>query len=98
MQNDIKKDDVKKRFRYYQALLDSPILKAGKTTKYKHLPSTFVIFITQDDIWGLDRAMYTFSESCEEVPGLKLGDGTKKIFLNMTSASNNWMKSSKKWE
>lgn len=85
MQNDIKKDDVKKRSRYYQALLDSPILKAGKNTKYKQLPSTFVIFITQDDIWELDRAMYTFTEKCKEVPELELEDGTQKIFLNMSS-------------
>lgn len=85
MQNDITKDDVKKRSRYYQSLLDSPILKSGKNTKYKYLPSTFVIFITQDDIWGLDKAMYTFTERCVEVPELELGDGTKKIFLNMTS-------------
>lgn len=30
-------------------------------------------------------AKYTFSEQCEEVPNLPLGDDTKKIFLNMTS-------------
>lgn len=29
--------------------------------------------------------MYTFAEQCEEIQGLPLGDGTKKIFLNMTS-------------
>ena len=29
--------------------------------------------------------MYTFTEQCEEVAGLHLDDGTKKIFLNMTS-------------
>ncbi len=30
-------------------------------------------------------AKYTFTEQCEEVEGLKLEDGTTKIFLNMTS-------------
>ncbi|MGN1148286.1 MAG: hypothetical protein ACI4TB_07675, partial [Lachnospiraceae bacterium] len=30
-------------------------------------------------------AKYTFTEQCEEVPGMHLGDGTKKIFLNMSS-------------
>lgn len=30
-------------------------------------------------------AKYTFTEQCEEVTGLRLDDGTKKIFLNMTS-------------
>ena len=85
MQNDSSKDDMRKRSRYYQGLLDSPILKSGKETRYKHLPSTVIIFITQDDIFGMDRAQYTFSEQCEEIAGLKLDDGTKKIFFNLTS-------------
>ena len=49
------------------------------------MPSTVIIFITQDDIFGRDLARYTFSEWCEEIPDLPLEDGTKKIFLNMTS-------------
>lgn len=85
MQNDSDRDSLPKRSRYYQGLLDSPILKSGKRTRYKQLPSTTIIFITQDDIFGKDRAKYTFTEQCEEVAGLKLEDGTKKIFLNMTS-------------
>lgn len=85
MQNDTQNDDVRRRSRFYQGLLDTPILKAGKKTKYRELPSTIVTFITQEDIFGLDRAMYTFIEQCEEIQGLHLGDGTKKIFLNMSS-------------
>ncbi|MBD5449274.1 MAG: Rpn family recombination-promoting nuclease/putative transposase [Lachnospiraceae bacterium] len=85
MQNDTQGDDVRKRSRFYQGLIDTPILKSGKKTRYKHLPSTAIIFITQDDIFGKDLAMYTFSERCEEVPELSLDDSTSKIFLNMTS-------------
>ena len=85
MQNDTQNDDVRRRSRFYQGLLDTPILKAGKKTKYRELPSTIVTFITQEDIFGLDRAMYTFTEQREEIQGLHLGDGTKKIFLNMSS-------------
>ncbi len=85
MENNEKQDDVRKRSRFYQGLLDTPILKAGKQTKYKNLPCTVIIFITQEDIFGKDLAKYTFTEQCEEVPGLPLGDGTKKIFLNMKS-------------
>ena len=66
-------------------MIDTPILKSGKETRYKHLPSTTIIFITQEDIFGKDLAMYTFSERCEEEPELSLEDGTRKIFLNMTS-------------
>lgn len=85
MQNDISRDDIRKRARFYQGLLDTPVLKSGRETRYKYLPSTTIIFITDDDIFGRDIARYTFSEWCEEVPELPLGDGTKKIFLNMTS-------------
>lgn len=85
MQNDTNRDDVRKRSRFYQGMIDTPILKSGKKTRYKHLPSTTIIFITKDDIFGKDLAMYTFSERCEEVPDLSLEDGTSKIFLNMTS-------------
>ena len=49
------------------------------------MPSTIIIFITQEDIFKKDLAMYTFTEQCEEIQGLHLGDGTKKIFLNMSS-------------
>ena len=85
MQNDVHKDDVRKRSRFYQGLMDSPILKSGKKTKYRELPSTVIIFITKEDIFGEDLAKYTFTEQCEEVEGLHLDDGTTKIFLNMTS-------------
>lgn len=60
-------------------------MKSGKETRYKYLPSTVIIFITREDIFGKNLAKYTFSERCEEVPDLPLGDGTSKIFLNMTS-------------
>ncbi len=70
---------------FYQGLIDTPALKSGKNTRYRNLPSTVIIFITQEDIFGRDLAMYTFSEQCEEVPGLPLEDGTCKIFLNMMS-------------
>ena len=85
MQNDSDSDDLRKRSRFYQGLIDTPILKSGKETRYRQLPSTTIIFITQDDIFGKDLAMYTFREQCEEVPDLLLEDGTTKIFLNMAS-------------
>lgn len=85
MQNDSDSDDVRKRSRFYQGMIDTPVLKSGKETRYKNLPSTIIIFITQKDIFGKGLAKYTFSEQCEEVQDLPLGDGTKKIFLNMES-------------
>ena len=85
MQNDSQNDDLRKRSRYYQSMIDTPILKSGKETRYKNLPSTVIIFITQDDIFGKNLAKYTFKECCKEVENLELEDGTTKIFLNMTS-------------
>lgn len=85
MQNDSKRDNLCKRARFYQGLMDSPILKSGKETRYKNLPNTMIIFITQEDIFGRDCAKYTFSEKCEEVSALPLKDGTTKVFFNMTS-------------
>lgn len=85
MQNDTEQDDVRKRARFYQGLIDTPLLKSGRKTRYKHLPSTVIIFITQDDIFGKDLAKYTFRERCDEIPELPLEDGTTKLFLNMSS-------------
>lgn len=85
MQNSTSEDDIRRRSRFYQGLIDTPILKSGRKTRYKYLPSTAIIFITQEDIFGKDLAMYTFSEWCEEIPNLSLSDGTSKIFLNMSS-------------
>ena len=85
MQNDTSQDDIRKRSRYYQSLLDTPLLKSGRETRYRQLPPSVVTFITQEDIFGKDLAKYTFTEQCEEVPGLHLEDGTMKLFLNMTS-------------
>ena len=64
---------------------DTPLLKSGRKTRYKHLPPTIITFITQKDIFGKGLAKYTFTEQCEEIRDLHLEDGTKKIFLNMTS-------------
>ena len=85
MQNDSSGDDIKKRSRFYQSLLDAPILKSGKDTKYRWLPSAAIIFITQDDFFQKGLAKYTFTEQCEEIQGLRLEDGTAKMFLNMAS-------------
>ena len=76
---------MRRRARFYQGLIDTPLLKSGRKTRYKHLPPTIITFITQKDIFGKGLAKYTFTEQCEEIRDLHLEDGTKKIFLNMTS-------------
>ena len=85
MQNDTEKDDMRRRARFYQRLIDTPLLKSGRETRYKYLPPTIITFITQKDIFGKGLAKYTFTEQCEEIKDLHLEDGTTKIFLNMAS-------------
>ena len=46
----------------------------------RHVESTVIIFIKQEDIFEKDLAMYTFREQCAEVSELVLEDGTSKIF------------------
>ena len=85
MQNDTEQDDMRRRARFYQGLIDTPVLKSGRETRYKQLPPTIITFITQKDIFGKGLAKYTFTEQCEEIKDLHLEDGTTKIFLNMSS-------------
>ena len=84
MQND-NNDDLPKRSRFNQSLLDTPVLKAGQRTKYRNLPETYIIFITQRDLFGMDRACYRFCQICEDMHELHLKDGTHRYFLNMES-------------
>lgn len=80
MENHDGMEDVSKRSRFYQSLMDTPILKSGKKTKYRRLPSTIIIFITQDDIFKKDMAKYTFTEQCEEIAGCILKTERRKFF------------------
>jgi predicted transposase/invertase (TIGR01784 family) len=82
-------DNLPKRSRFYQGLMDAPLLKAGKETKYHNLPNTYIIFITEQDFFGLNRTQYTFLNYCREQKKLELGDGGIKIFLNMESKNGN---------
>ena len=85
MQNDTTQDDMRRRARFYQGLIDTPLLKSERETRYKNLPPTVITFITQQDIFGKGLAKYTFTEQCEEIKDLHLEDGTTKIFVNMSS-------------
>ena len=68
-----------RRARYYSALLDASALKAGED--YEALPETYVIFITEEDVFGRDRPIYNFSR-CEQDCDLKLNDGAHILYVN----------------
>ena len=84
MQNDTAHDDIMKRSRYYQSLMDSHILKAGPK-RYKDMRYTVIIFITQKDIFGKDIAEYVCRPEFESHSDIAVSDGTKRIFFNMES-------------
>ena len=74
--------ELRKRARYYQAISDSRQLPKGRSHKYEDLKDNYVIFICREDIFGLDHYKYSFENTCSEVKGLRLEDGTHKIFFN----------------
>ena len=73
--------DLEKRSRYYQSLMDSSLLEAG-AANYNQLNDSYIIVITDYDIFGLGKYCYTFKAVCEENANLSLGDGAVRIFLN----------------
>lgn len=72
--------DLGRRARYYQGHLDQDLLKKGE--QYDKLKDSYIIFICTFDPFGKGQYVYTFESRCEEVKGLKLEDGTRKLFLN----------------
>lgn len=76
----ILKDNLPKRMRYYQGMIDLNILEKGEN--YKNLKKSFVIFICIFDLFGLGRHVYTFENRCIEDLELPHGDDTTKIILN----------------
>ena len=72
-------DDLQKRSRYYQALMDLDTLKAGQ--EYKELKDSHVIFICLDDIFKRGLPVDTFDYTCQEDGKTKLYDGALKHFF-----------------
>jgi predicted transposase/invertase (TIGR01784 family) len=76
-----KLNDLAKRSRYYQALMDTSLLPAG-IPDYTVLNQTYFIMIMTFDLFGFQKYQYTFRPRCEEVPDCVLDDGATRIFLN----------------
>ena len=76
-----KRNDLVKRTRYYQALIDSTLLEPGEIN-FNNIKNTTIIIIMPFDLFGLGKYVYTFEEVCREYPELSLNDGAKRIFIN----------------
>ena len=73
--------NLPKRSRFYQALIDSNLLKPGEVG-FQRLNPVYIILICPFDLFGYGLYRYTFQMQCKEVPGLSLQDGAVRIFLN----------------
>ncbi len=76
-----KRNDLAKRSRYYQSMVDTSLLEPG-IPNYNLLNTSYIIMIMTFDLFGYGRYLYTFEATCREEPECILGDGAVRIFLN----------------
>lgn len=79
--------NLPKRTRFYQALIDAPLLERGEEG-FDNLNPTYIVVICGFDPFGKGKYRYTFENFCKEDTTLKLGDECTKIFLS-TKGENN---------
>ena len=75
-----------KRMRYYESVNDSSMLDRGLL--YNELRKSYVVLITLFDHYGKGLHKYTFTNTCEEDPSVKMGDETTKIVLNAVGTAD----------
>ena len=77
-------DELPKRVRYYQSMIDSNELLKGM--EYRLLPESIIIFICTGDPFGRGFPQYTFKNICLEEKELVLQDESTKYFFNSEAA------------
>ena len=75
-----KVEDIGKRTRYYQSMIDIDSLLKGAA--YSELKESYVIFICTSDPFGSDLPVYTFERKCREDAGVELKDETHHLIFN----------------
>ena len=75
-----RKHSITKRMRYYQATMDTAVLKEGED--FDRLPESYIIFICDHDPLNRGLPRYTLRHRCEEAQDLKLDDGICWMALN----------------
>lgn len=73
--------NIPKRTRFYQSLIDAPLLKSGEES-FDRLNPSYIVVICDFDLYSQKRYRYTFTNQCREVQGLELGDESTKVILN----------------
>ena len=72
--------DLPRRARYYQSVMDIDAIQSGE--KYTQLKDSYVVFLCMRDPLGRGLPVYRFENVCLADPGLRLGDGARKVFFN----------------
>ena len=75
-----KQSDLPRRSRYYQGMIDLNLIERG--ARFAELKKSFVIFICLDDPFQEGLPVYTFGNTCMQMPALELGDDAVKVFVN----------------
>ena len=76
-------DDLPRRMRYYQSMIDVDSLISG--CEYETLKESYVIFLCTKDPFGLNLPVYTFKTACKEAKDFVLNDGVNKLFFNASA-------------
>ena len=76
----VRKENLYKRSRYYQSIIDMDNLNVG--IDYDELKDTYIIFICLNDIFGKGLPLYSFENVCIENKDIKLNDRAYKLFFN----------------
>ena len=79
-------DNLAKRMRYYQGLIDNDSLEKGN--HYWQLGTSYIIFVCTFDYFKRGYHFYSFRERCDQDHDLLMGDETVKIFLNAKGKKN----------
>ena len=80
------RNDLAKRSRFYQSLIDGELLDKGKP--YEELNPSYVIFICTFDPFHQNLPIYTFTHCCQEDNRVKLKDEETRMFLNSKGSEN----------
>ena len=73
-------NNIRRRSRYYQSLIDASLLEIGETD-FSKLSDVYIIFISPFDLFGAGKYCYTFENTCKEDSSIQLNDGATRIFL-----------------
>ena len=80
------RNDLAKRSRFYQSLIDGELLDKGKP--YEELNPSYVIFICTFDPFHRGLPIYTFTHCCNEDNRVQLKDEETRMFLNSKGSEN----------